>query len=616
VLISDEMPASLEMAVEPTHPLPNGSAYDDFRRIDSARASQKKRRNEAQRNQELANQDQVYKLAAHPPVRGVENPGYEGESWEETLETLESDPSIQRDLMEVRRFIQAQEVLQAMNLAKTLRQENPQERSLDDPLKLTEALNQSNSLSALELSLLLSDASLREISGIDTSDSASMSNVEEEALKLAQNFTGNKVELTAVTIDKTNAFLGATVKNVDARVVISRIVAGGAVERDGRLQEGDEIVNINTQTIHGKTVDDVCEIMEEMTGHVTFVVISNGGPPERSVENEMFHVRTLFDYNPDADEYIPCKELGLFFKKGEILKIHRGDDENWWQAYKEGDNDMSNLARLVPSMDFEMRRRQLNKQLQEEIEKDNEPVLCGKKKKKKKKKNKKETPSDDLVMLPYEHVKLYQQPPDKKRPIVLIGPRNVGRYELRDRLTNEEPHLFCVPIAHTSRPMKESEVNGQDYNFVTKDTFEQLKKANAFVEEGEFQKNLYGTSIDSIRSVMTRGRVNICVMNAPSIAIMRKENLKPFVILIKPPGREQITNNLLREDLTLSDEEIEKMVSSGRIIEHDYGHLFDEIIINLSLDQTYRELRRIIARLETTPQWVPVSWISETANHY
>ena len=57
----------------------------------------------------------------------------------------------------------------------------------------------------------------------------------------------------------------------------------------------------------------------------------------------------------------------------------------------------SNLARLVPSMDFEMRRRQLNKQLQEEIEKDNEPVLCGKKKKKKKKK-KKEAPSDDLVM--------------------------------------------------------------------------------------------------------------------------------------------------------------------------------------------------------------------------
>ena len=115
-------------------------------------------------------------------------------------------------------------------------------------------------------------------------------------------------------------------------------------------------MNINTQTIHGKTVDEVCDIMENMTGHVTFVVISHGGPPERSVEKEMFHVRTLFDYNPDADDYIPCKELGLFFKKGEILKIHRlvdhnqfqaslieyfsGDDENWWQAYKEGESDI------------------------------------------------------------------------------------------------------------------------------------------------------------------------------------------------------------------------------------------------------------------------------------
>ena len=107
----------------------------------------------------------------------------------------------------------------------------------------------------------------------------------------------------------------------------------------------------------------VCEIMEDITGHVTFIVIPTVSH-EKSVENESFNVRTLYDYNPDADEYIPCKELGLFFKKGEILKIHRwvkifgskflffslmfsffnfifrGEDENWWQAYKEGENDM------------------------------------------------------------------------------------------------------------------------------------------------------------------------------------------------------------------------------------------------------------------------------------
>ena len=50
---------------------------------------------------------------------------------------------------------------------------------------------------------------------------------------------------------------------------------------------------------------------------------------------------------------------------------------------------------------------------------------------------------------------------------------------------------------------------------------------------------------------------------------------------------------MLREDLTLTEEEIEQMISSGRIIEHDYGHLFDEIIINQSLDQTYQVKTRL-----------------------
>lgn len=86
---------------------------------------------------------------------------------------------------------------------------------------------------------------------------------------------------------------------------------------------GDEIININLQTVKGKSVDEVCQIMEQLTGHVTFVVIASGKTNERNVENDITHVRTLFSYNPESDEYIPCKELGLFFSKGQILKIHK-----------------------------------------------------------------------------------------------------------------------------------------------------------------------------------------------------------------------------------------------------------------------------------------------------
>jgi len=611
--LTDEMPSSATVA---SHPHQNGVNHDDFNRIDSIRASQKKRRDDDKRNKELTQNPDLYQLSQKPPVQGLTNDGFDAsESWEDILDSLESVPGLVSEIAQLRSFVQSSQVQKAHHLSQVLRDEFPTERSLDDPAKLSDALQMSENPASDELNTFLSDDKLRLHSGIDEAiddyeTNSSINAVEDEALKLAQNFKGPGEKFNIVTIDKNNIFLGATVKNDDAKVIISRIVAGGAVQIDGRLREGDEIVCINTQIVHGKTVDEVCEIMEEITGHVTFITIPTSNH-EKSVENESFNVRTMYDYNPDADEYIPCKELGLFFKKGEILKIYRGDDENWWQAYKEGESDLSNLARLVPSTEFEQKRRQINKHLLEEIEKDEEPVLCGKKKKKKKKKKKNKDEEQEDSIMPYEHVKLYQQPPDKKRPIVLVGPRNVGRYELRDKLTSDEPHLFTVPIAHTSRKARDSEMNGQDYYFVEKSVFTDLQENKKFVEYGEYNSNYYGTSIDSVREVVSTGKYAILVLSAPSINVMRKEMLKPFVIFIKPPSKDQIAKNLIREDKQLNESDIENMITSGRIIETDYGHLFDEIIINLSHDQTQRELRRIINKLETMPQWVPVSWIPD-----
>lgn len=367
----------MEMEAQP-QPAPNGNPYEEFRRIESSRASQRKRRNDEKRNADLASQDDVYRLSDKPPVRGEDNPGFESEeSLDDLLDDLsQMSPNLIQDIDVVRSFLYSHEVKQAQNLMKTLREEFPHERSLDDPALLSEALSKSQSVNAGELALCLNYEQLREVSGID-SDTLDDFEMEDEALMLAKNFVGREMSdlLKAVTIDKTKSVLGATVKNVDASVVISRIVAGGAVQRDGRLQEGDEIININLQTVKGKSVDEVCQIMEQLTGHVTFVVIASGKTNERNVENDITHVRTLFSYNPESDEYIPCKELGLFFSKGQILKIHKGDDENWWQAYKEGENDMSNLAGLVPSFEFETRRREMNKEYERELEKENEPVL-------------------------------------------------------------------------------------------------------------------------------------------------------------------------------------------------------------------------------------------------
>lgn len=66
-------------------------------------------------------------------------------------------------------------------------------------------------------------------------------------------------------------------------------------------------------------------------------------------------------------------------------------------------------------------------------------------------------------------------------------------------------------ISDTSRPKKDEEVDGRDYHFVPRVVFEADIAAQKFVEYGEFEKNLYGTSVEAIRSVVNSGK--ICILN-------------------------------------------------------------------------------------------------------
>ena len=68
-------------------------------------------------------------------------------------------------------------------------------------------------------------------------------------------------------------------------------------------------------------------------------------PPKISPQ---MHVKAYFSYEPADDPYLPCRELGLSFQKGDILHVLSQDDPNWWQAYKDGDDDNQRLAGLIP----------------------------------------------------------------------------------------------------------------------------------------------------------------------------------------------------------------------------------------------------------------------------
>lgn len=72
-------------------------------------------------------------------------------------------------------------------------------------------------------------------------------------------------------------------------------------------------------------------------------------------------------------------------------------------------------------------------------------------------------------------------------------------------------HCLNFFFVDTTRSRRENEAAGRDYHFISRQAFESDIAAGKFIEYGEFEKNLYGTSIDSVRQVINSGK--ICLLN-------------------------------------------------------------------------------------------------------
>ncbi|XP_053147679.1 protein PALS1 isoform X2 [Hemicordylus capensis] len=408
--------------------------------------------------------------------------------------------------------------------------------------------------------------------------------------------------------------LGATVRNEMDSVIISRIVKGGAAEKSGLLHEGDEVLEINGIEIRGKDVNEVFDLLADMHGTLTFVLIPSQQSKPPPAKETVIHVKAHFDYDPSDDPYVPCRELGLSFQKGDILHVISQEDPNWWQAYRDGDEENQPLAGLIPGKSFQQQREAMKQTIEEDKEPEKSGKLwCAKKNKKKRKKvlynANKNDDYDNEEILTYEEMSLYHQPANRKRPIVLIGPQNCGQNELRQRLMNTEVDRFASAVPHTTRNRRDNEVAGRDYHFVSRQVFDADIAAGKFIEHGEFEKNLYGTSIDSVRQVINSGKICLLNLHTQSLKSLRNSDLKPYIIFIAPPSQERLRALLAKEGKNPKPEELREIIEKTREMEQNNGHYFDTAIVNSDIDKAYQELLRLINKLDTEPQWVPSSWL-------
>ncbi|XP_030867041.2 MAGUK p55 subfamily member 2 isoform X3 [Gorilla gorilla gorilla] len=401
--------------------------------------------------------------------------------------------------------------------------------------------------------------------------------------------------------------LGVTFRVEGGELVIARILHGGMVAQQGLLHVGDIIKEVNGQPV-GSDPRALQELLRNASGSVILKILPSYQEPH--LPRQVF-VKCHFDYDPARDSLIPCKEAGLRFNAGDLLQIVNQDDANWWQAcHVEGGS-----AGLIPSQLLEEKRKAFVKRDLELTP--NSGTLCGSLSGKKKKRmmylTTKNAEFDRHELLIYEEVA--RMPPFRRKTLVLIGAQGVGRRSLKNKLIMWDPDRYGTTVPYTSRRPKDSEREGQGYSFVSRGEMEADIRAGRYLEHGEYEGNLYGTRIDSIRGVVAAGKVCVLDVNPQAVKVLRTAEFVPYVVFIEAPDFEtlQAMNRAALESgvstKQLTEADLRRTVEESSRIQRGYGHYFDLCLVNSNLERTFRELQTAMEKLRTEPQWVPVSWV-------
>ncbi|CAH1249892.1 MPP2 [Branchiostoma lanceolatum] len=366
--------------------------------------------------------------------------------------------------------------------------------------------------------------------------------------------------------------LGVTLKVENGELVIARIMHGGMIDRQGLLHVGDIIKEINGKDV-SNSPEALQDYLKNATGSITLKILPSY---QENLPATQVYVKSHFDYDPVKDNLIPCKEAGLAFQKGDVLQIVNQDDTNWWQAANAENNGP---AGLIPSQVLEERRKAFVKPEYDYVERPSGILGCGPLAKQKKKKmmylSDKNAEFDRHELSIYEEVA--KMPPFQRKTLILIGAQGVGRRSLKNRLILSDHERFgttmplpvlyegvsiSVPPAshsetsfrtqqskeqkngfyfhYTSRAPREGEEDGKGYYFADKTAMQADIRDHKYLESGEYEGNLYGTKLDSVRNVMRSGKMCILDVNPQALKVLKTPEFMPFVVFIAAPSVETL----------------------------------------------------------------------------
>ncbi|XP_059484108.1 disks large 1 tumor suppressor protein isoform X4 [Neocloeon triangulifer] len=356
----------------------------------------------------------------------------------------------------------------------------------------------------------------------------------------------------------------------------------------------------------------------------------------RTSQKRSLYVRALFDYDPSKDDGLPSR--GLPFKHGDILHVVNASDDEWWQARRLPSNGDSTEPLgplgIVPSKrrwDRKQKARDRSVKFQGHIATSNDKQSTLERKKKnfsfsrrfpfmKSKDERSEDGSDQELsptmspgdadgqnmrmdddvggnVLSYETVR--QVTVQYARPVIILGPL---KDRINDDLISEFPDKFGSCVPHTTRARREYEVDARDYHFVS--SREQMEKDiqnHMFIEAGQYNENLYGTSVASVRQVAEK--MKHCILDVSGNAIKRLQvaQLYPIAVFIRPKSVESI----MEMNKRTTEEQAKKTYERALKMEQEFGEYFTAVVTGDTPEEIYARTKEVISSQSGPSIWVP-----------